>query len=84
MKRTVGSILRAALTATGRSQVDLAGRTGLTPKHICNLLGDKARLSVEVAILLEYVIGSGPTRLALVLQLERDLRLARAARRGGR
>lgn len=52
-----GTVLRAELDARGLTQADLATRTGLSPKHVNQVVQDVAPLSAEVALLLERTLG---------------------------
>lgn len=52
-----GTVLRAELDARGLTQADLATRTGLSPKHVNQVVKDVAPLSADVALLLERTLG---------------------------
>jgi len=52
-----GETLRERLEELGMSQAELATRTGLTPKHINQVLQGVVPLSGEVAQRLEYTVG---------------------------
>lgn len=62
-----GTVLRAELDARGLTQADLATRTGLSPKHVNQVVQDVAPLSAEVALLLERTLGV-PSRIWNVLE----------------
>ena len=57
-----GEILEEALDERGMTGAELARRTGLSEKHISQLLNARAPLSMEVALQLEQVLGI-PARL---------------------
>ena len=57
-----GEILDEALEERGMSGAELARRTGLSEKHVSQLLNAKVPLSMEVALQLEQVLGI-PARL---------------------
>lgn len=52
-----GDILEEQLEARNIQKQDFAARTGLSPKHISQILAGKASLSPEVAIQFERVLG---------------------------
>src|SRR6266571_210738 len=52
-----GYLLRDELNARGISQAELAVRTGLSPKHINQVINGIVPLSAEVALVLERVLG---------------------------
>lgn len=52
-----GIVLRAELDARGIAQADVAARTGLTAKHINQLVQGLVGLSSDVAVLLERSLG---------------------------
>lgn len=52
-----GSTLEEALEERGMSQADLARRTGLSAKHISQIVNGKASLTPETAARLEEVLG---------------------------
>lgn len=54
---TPGTALRAELDARGLTQADLAVRTGLSPKHINQVVQGIASLSTGTALLLERALG---------------------------
>ena len=68
-----GETLRERLDELGMTQADLARRTGLTPKHINQVMQGVTSLSADVAQRLEYATGS-PARWWL--RLEADYRAA--------
>lgn len=51
-----GQILREVLAARGISQAELALRTGLSPKHVNQVIKGLVPLSAEMALLLERVL----------------------------
>lgn len=53
-----GQILRADLDARGMTQADLAQRTGLSSKHINQVIQGVASLSPDVALILERTLGT--------------------------
>lgn len=52
-----GTILRQVLAARGIRQSELAERTGLTPKHINQIVTGNIGISADVAVLLERALG---------------------------
>lgn len=70
-----GETLRVRLEELGMSQAELARRTGLTPKHVNQVVKGVASLSADVAQRLEYATGV-PTHWWL--RLEADYRAAQA------
>lgn len=68
-----GETLRDRLDELGMSQAELARRTGLTPKHVNQVLHGQASLSSDVAQRLEYATAT-PARWWL--RLEADYRAA--------
>jgi HTH-type transcriptional regulator/antitoxin HigA len=52
-----GVTLNETIEALGMSQVDLALRTGLTSKHISQIINEKVSITPETAIKLERVLG---------------------------
>src|SRR5580658_6695144 len=52
-----GYLLRDELNARSISQAELAMRTGLSPKHINQVINGIVPLSAEVALILERVLG---------------------------
>jgi HTH-type transcriptional regulator/antitoxin HigA len=52
-----GELLRRVLERSGIRQSELAERTGLTPKHINQIVSENIGISGDVAILLERVLG---------------------------
>ena len=52
-----GDTLRATLIARGMTQSDLATRTGLSPKHVNQVIQGVAPISHETALVLEKVTG---------------------------
>jgi HTH-type transcriptional regulator/antitoxin HigA len=52
-----GTILRQVLAARGIRQSEIAERTGLTPKHINQIVTGNIGISADVAVLLERALG---------------------------
>jgi HTH-type transcriptional regulator/antitoxin HigA len=71
-----GASLRATLTKLGMTQADLAARTGLSLKHINQVVQGVAPLTHETALLLEKVTGV-PARIWNALEANYRDRLAR-------
>jgi HTH-type transcriptional regulator/antitoxin HigA len=71
-----GVSLRATLTKLGMTQADLAARTGLSLKHINQVVQGVAPLTHETALLLEKVTGV-PARIWNALEANYRDRLAR-------
>jgi HTH-type transcriptional regulator/antitoxin HigA len=53
-----GEVLRAELDAQGMTQADLVQRTGLSAKHINQVIQGVASLSPDVALILERTLGT--------------------------
>jgi HTH-type transcriptional regulator / antitoxin HigA len=68
-----GETLRERLDELGMTQAELARRTGLTPKHVNQVMQGVASLSPDVAQRLEYATG---TPVRWWLRLEADYRAA--------
>lgn len=64
-----GETLRDRLDELGMTQAELARRTGLTPKHVNQVLKGAATLSADVAQRLEYATGT-PARWWLRLEAD--------------
>jgi len=75
---TPAQIIRNAMR--DMSQVELARRSGFTPKHICEVLSGAAPVRWRLALALEYVLKVSPNAL-IRAQTAIDLRKARRARR---
>jgi HTH-type transcriptional regulator / antitoxin HigA len=52
-----GTVLRQVLAARGIRQSEIAERTGLTPKHINQIVTGNIGISADVAVLLERALG---------------------------
>lgn len=52
-----GVLIRQELDARGLSQAELAARTGLSPKHVNQVIQGVAPLSTETALLIERALG---------------------------
>jgi HTH-type transcriptional regulator / antitoxin HigA len=55
-----GVYLRRMLEEHGIRQAELAERTGLTPKHINQIVNETIGISAEVALLLDRALGTSP------------------------
>jgi HTH-type transcriptional regulator/antitoxin HigA len=73
-----GTVLRAELDARQLSQADLALRTGLSPKHVNQIVQGVVPLSAEVALLLERTLGV-PSRVWNALEANHRDAVTRAA-----
>jgi len=71
-----GQTLARLLSKNSLSQKDLALKTGLTEKHISNIIQGKASITEDTAIKLEYVFG-GKASFWINLQKNYDEDLAR-------
>lgn len=71
-----GELIADYLEYHGWKQKELARRTDCTPKHICELLSGRARVTVKMAFRLEPVLGR-PAHFWLNLQQKWDLYHAR-------
>ena len=78
-----GEVLNFELQMRGIKKNALAKRTGLTPKHISDLLNAKSSLTVETAIKLERAIGM-PVQFWMNLETEYGEALARCTSLGAR
>jgi addiction module HigA family antidote len=75
---TPGEVLSTELELRGMSQIELAKRTGLTPKHIVAIIKANSALTPETAIKLERAIGM-PAQFWLNLESLYQEDLARIA-----
>lgn len=75
----VGSSIRAALEAEDVSQAMLAVSTGLSPKHVNQIITGRVPLSVDVAIKIENSIPSLSAEDLMVAQAREQVRQARGA-----
>jgi HTH-type transcriptional regulator/antitoxin HigA len=71
-----GETLRATLDERGMSQSDLARRTGLSPKHINQIIQGAAPISPDTSLALERVLGV-PARFWNALEANHQARQAR-------
>lgn len=71
-----GRMLLEEIKARHMSQVEFAERTGMTPKHLSEIINGKADVTPEVAIAVEAATGT-PASLWLKLQMQYDEVLAR-------
>ena len=74
---SAGVLLRKELAERGMTQADLSQRTGLSPKHINQIVKEAASLSPDVALRLERALG---TASSTWLAVEAQWQAARAAR----
>ena len=70
-----GEHLRDFLEAQELSQADFAARAGISEKHVSQIIGGKAGISAEMALILERVIGGGAE---LWINLDSSYRLHKA------
>ena len=77
----VADALRAALNLEGVSQAQLARATGLTTKHVNQLMTGKVALSVDVALRMEAVIPRLSAENLMISQAREQVRAAKAAKR---
>ncbi len=80
--RTPGEILKATLAGLGMSQAELSRRTGLSTKHINQIVMGTAVLSIETAIKVEEATGI-PAMLWNTLEAAYRDALARRPTGGG-
>ena len=66
-----GHILLEEIKSRHMSQVEFAERTGITPKHMSEIVNGKADVTPEVAMLLESATGT-PARMWMTLQMQYD------------
>lgn len=69
-------LLRAALEAEDIGQSWLAWRTGLTPKHINQVMQGKAPLSVAVAVRIQRALPGVTAEELMVAQVREQVRKA--------
>lgn len=77
---TVGDLLHKVLSGQGMTQVQLSELTGISQKHLSQIRGDKSRLSVEYAVLIEKATGV-PAEVWLMTQVAADLAIIRGVDR---
>lgn len=70
---SVGDLLRHGLYEAGVRQAWLARTTGLTPKHVNQLIMGRARLTVEVAVRIEMAVPSISAEGLLIAQVRREI-----------
>ena len=70
-----GEHLRDFLEAQELSQAEFADRAGISEKHVSQIIGGKAGISAETALILERVIGGGAE---LWINLDSSYRLSKA------
>ena len=75
-----GALLREELKARGLSQAELAARTGLSAKHINQVVQGVAAMSAETALLIEAATGI-PAELLIAVDAPHQARRGRAAAR---
>jgi HTH-type transcriptional regulator/antitoxin HigA len=75
-----GATLAETLSAIGISQADLARRSGLSPKHVSQLVSGDAPLSADTAVRLERVTGV-PSRMWSALEAQYRTQLKRQEER---
>lgn len=72
-----GDLLRSELDAAGVSQALLAARTGMSAKHVNQLVQDKAPLSIPVALRIEEAVPAISAEALLIEQVRNQLAMAR-------
>jgi HTH-type transcriptional regulator/antitoxin HigA len=77
---TAGELLLAALKLAGMYQSQLARATGLSTKHINQLVTGKAPFSVAVALRIESALQTVSAEDLMVAQARAQVRQARATR----
>lgn len=83
MEDPVGVLIQDGLDAAGVSQSLLARTTGLTAKHVNQLVKGHARLSVDVAVRIELAVPSISAEGLLIAQVRRELAAYNATFRQG-
>lgn len=73
----VGDSIRAALEVEDISQAMLAVATGLSPKHVNQIITGKVPLSVDVALRMEAALPSLSAEDLMVAQAREQVRKAR-------
>ena len=76
LRYPVGTFIKKIIKELGMTQVELSLRMGRPKKTICEILNNKAHITAETAIQLEYATGMY-ARWILRWQAEWDLRVAR-------
>lgn len=69
----MGASLQCGLDAAGVSQALLAHRTGISTKHVNQLIKGKARLSVDVAVRIEMAVPAISAEGLLIDQLRQEI-----------
>jgi HTH-type transcriptional regulator/antitoxin HigA len=77
-----GIVLLDYLQDRGWTQRELAQHMGYTPKHVCELIKGKSRVTAACALKLEHIF-QRPAHFWLSLQLNFDLAEARHKRKPG-
>lgn len=73
MENSVGDLLQHGLYEAGVRQAWLARNTGLTPKHVNQLIKGHARLSVDVAVRIEMAVPSISAEGLLIAQIRQEI-----------
>jgi HTH-type transcriptional regulator/antitoxin HigA len=71
-----GELIAEYLEARRMSQIEFACRIDATPKYVCELLAQRARVTVKMALRFEPVLGR-PAHFWINLQARYDLAKAR-------
>jgi plasmid maintenance system antidote protein VapI len=69
----LGEVLQHELDAAGVSQAWLARQTGLTTKHINQIIMGRARLSVDVAVRIEMAMPAISAEGLLITQIRQEI-----------
>lgn len=70
-----GYVLASTLEREGMSQKNLSARTGLTEKHLSNIVNGEASITIETALLLENALGGSAS---FWVNLEKNFQEAKA------
>lgn len=76
-----GENIKECLNDRAWSQGELARRSGLSTKTVSELCNDKTRITARVALRLEKVFEQFDARFWMTVQVEHDLKVARARQR---
>lgn len=73
MEDTIGDALQRALDVAEVSQALLSYRTGISTKHINQVIKGKCRLSVDMAIRIEMAVPSVSAEQLLIAQVRQEI-----------
>ena len=70
---TVGDLIRQGLKDAGRLQASVCRASGISQKHLSQVLLGKARLSVDIAVRLEIEVPTLSAEALLIAQVRQDI-----------